>query len=508
MSQANTDTSSSSDEKNNEIFQDLTFRATKDQKEQGTGEDTQDGTYGDQMPIEIESLCMNCEENGITRLLMVRVPHFRELIVASFECEHCSSTNHEVQFGGAYADRGINIEFSVLERGDLDRQVVKSDYASLEIPELGFEIPANTQKGSLNTLEGILGRAIDGISDQQPVRKVVNPELYEKLEEVIVQLRKCMTFDYTEQEVEEGRKRGALFTVVIRDPSGNSNIESHQVPDPQIRTSHFTRSREQNKMLGLGLTAEDDQDVAEAMREKGIPSERVKSGTSTVDAEVNTSQLPEEDAARFQKHIDVSNADEIVTFTEPCYQCEVTGSLKMLPCRIPHFKEIILMAFTCDNCGYRSNEVKSGGPIAEKGRKITLRVESVEDLARDFLKADTASIEIPEIGLKIAEGSLGGRFTTVEGIIRTIVDQLENTNQFKFGDSSTNIDRQRFREFLDEMTHLADGNRPFTVIVDDPVSNSYIQNLWAPDPDPQLDVEDYERTWEQKEELGLNDMRA
>ena len=34
------------------------------------------------------------------------------------------------------------------------------------------------------------------------------------------------------------------------------------------------------------------------------------------------------------------------------------------------------------------------------------------------------------------------------------------------------------------------------------------QNLYAPDPDPNLTVERYTRTWEQDEELGLNDIKT
>ena len=34
------------------------------------------------------------------------------------------------------------------------------------------------------------------------------------------------------------------------------------------------------------------------------------------------------------------------------------------------------------------------------------------------------------------------------------------------------------------------------------------QSLCAPEPDPQLEVTHYERTWETNEELGLNDMNT
>lgn len=53
---------------------------------------------------------------------------------------------------------------------------------------------------------------------------------------------------------------------------------------------------------------------------------------------------------------------------------------------IPYFKEIILMAFTCDECGYKSNEIKCGGAISEKGKRISLKITMPEDLSRDVLK--------------------------------------------------------------------------------------------------------------------------
>ena len=44
------------------------------------------------------------------------------------------------------------------------------------------------------------------------------------------------------------------------------------------------------------------------------------------------------------------------------------------------------MSTICDFCGYKSNEVKTGGEVSEKGRKITLKVEDPDDLTRDILK--------------------------------------------------------------------------------------------------------------------------
>jgi zinc finger protein len=59
-----------------------------------------------------------------------------------------------------------------------------------------------------------------------------------------------------------------------------------------------------------------------------------------------------------------------------------------------------------------------------------------------------------------------------------------------------------------ELSQVKNAERPFTLILDDPLANSYVQNLYAPDPDPNMMIELYDRTWEQNEDLGLNDMKV
>lgn len=55
---------------------------------------------------------------------------------------------------------------------------------------------------------------------------------------------------------------------------------------------------------------------------------------------------------------------------------------------------------------------------------------------------------------------------------------------------------------------IKNAERPFTLILDDPLASSYLQNLYAPDPDPNMETMVYERSWEQNEELGLNDIKV
>ncbi|CAG8648783.1 24805_t:CDS:2, partial [Gigaspora rosea] len=159
------------------------------------------------------------------------------------------------------------------------------------------------------------------------------------------------------------------------------------------------------------------------------------------------------------------------------------------------------------SCGYKSNEVKAGGPIAPKGKKITLKMEEIEDLSRDILKSETCSLLIPEIELELRSGTLGGRFTTVEGLLRQVYEELQEKVPFVSGDGAQQERKASFEKFLTKLNKVITGETlPIHLVLDDPLSNSYLQNLNAPDPDPNMQIEIYERSWDQNEFLGLNDV--
>jgi len=65
---------------------------------------------------EIESLCVACEENGITRLLLTKIPFYKEVIISSFHCEHCGNENNEVQSASPVQDQGVDITAKVKGR--------------------------------------------------------------------------------------------------------------------------------------------------------------------------------------------------------------------------------------------------------------------------------------------------------------------------------------------------------------------------------------------------------
>ncbi|KAL9276329.1 hypothetical protein ACSQ67_026129 [Phaseolus vulgaris] len=156
----------------------------------------------------------------------------------------------------------------------------------------------------------------------------------------------------------------------------------------------------------------------------------------------------------------------VMTFPSTCGACAASCETRMFVTNIPYFQEVIVMASTCDACGYRNSELKPGGRIPEKGKIITLSVKNVNDLSRDVIKSDTASVKVPEVDLELASGTLGGIVTTVEG--------LERVHGFTFGDSLDENSRSKWIDFKARLNKLLSLEEPWTLILDDALANSFV----------------------------------
>ncbi|KAJ2156220.1 nucleolar zinc-finger protein [Coemansia sp. RSA 552] len=442
---------------------------------------------------EIESLCMQCHKDGTTRLLLTRIPHFKSVVLMAFECPHCGFKNNEIQSTEAIQEYGVRHELRCTTRADMNRQVVRNSTASISIPEAQFTAPPS--KGSLlTTVEGLVSRFIEDLAADQEQRREVAPEMYRAIEGVLERLRGALELD--DSEADEGR----AFTLVVDDPAGNSYVESLCAPEPdaKLATRQFKRTREQMVEMGLLNPDADDEQWSERERQLVGKTQRINM-REEVEAAKRTMQALRE----------ASEANEILTFPANCSSCGGPSDTRMQMVDIPHFQEVIIMSTTCDKCGFKSNEVKCGGAISARGKRITLRLEDSDDLSRDILKSETSSFKVPELDLDMVAGTLGGRFTTIEGLLRQVHEELGSRAPFLGGDSAVAERRERFGKFLARLEEAADGKHfPLTITVDDPMAHSYIQNIYAPDADPNMEHEEYDRTFEQNEDLGLNDMNV
>ena len=391
----------------------------------------------------------------------------------SFFCPHCNFKNSEIQSAGEIQQKGSRYELRLTTSADFARQVVKSDTCIVKFIELDIEVPAG--RGQLTNVEGLLSMILEDLELQQPARKEQIPEVWAKIEEIISKGRKMLAGE------------SFPFRVMLDDPAGNSWIEPDQ-KDGVGKWSkvEYARTAEQNEAVGLG-SGEEETEATAAMASQ--PS-----------------------LATFEDDAIVPN--EVYSFPATCPGCTKHCVTHMKMVEIPHFKQVVIMSTVCDQCGYRSNEVKTGGEVPEKGKIITLKVERASDLGRDILKSESCALECPELKLSVNPGTLGGRFTTVEGLLTQVRDDL---HQQIFdvgdevgigGDSLPSEAKENWKIFFDGIGEAIKGERKFTVILKDPLASSYVQNLCSPEDDPQIETHDYERTAEEEEDLGLSDMKT
>jgi len=404
---------------------------------------------------------------GMTRLLYFSIPHFREVLLSSFSCDHCGHQDKSVRPAGTIQEKGSKYTLRVDNEKDLQRQIVRNDTAVLRIVDLDVEMP--TGGSELTNIEGTLLRISTDLENGQASRKEHDPDTYKALQLVVERLQNMM------------HDRSMSFTISLDDPSGNSFIE----PSPEdsghkyIREDYL-RSPEQSAQLGL---------------------------SASNDLEINTITDAPSDS-------EIVN-DAVYTLHETCPACTKQCQVHVKTVDIPHFEEVMIFATNCDECGYRTSDVKTGGAVPDMGRTITLKVLTVQDLSRDLLKSETCALSCPELGLHVEPGTLGGRFTTVEGILVQFRDQLWGTvfdaegrggKGMAGGDSMDTGTRKDWEAFFQKLDSALKLERAFVMVLRDPMANSYVQSFGEEGLDPQIQIEDYEWTENEREDLGLNDM--
>ena len=393
----------------------------------------------------------------------------------SFACEHCGFENTEIQSAGEIQEHGSKTTFRLDNAEDLERQIVKSDTAIFRVEEIDLEMPPG--RGTLTNVEGIVSGIMTDLKAGQVVRQDTDPESFQKLQWIINFLEEALT--------------GSKFpiTISLDDPTGNSTIERHP-EDSKSRKKYlrteYERTKEHNAALGLG----------------GVEAE--------ITGQEKTADTLED--AGSMEGVDILEG-EVYSLLTSCPGCTKPASVNMQMVNVPYFKQCIISAITCEACGYRTNDVKTGGEVPDKGKRLTLHVKSTEDLSRDILKSESCSMSIPECECELVAGCLGGRFTTVEGLLKQVYEELsshvfDTEDDAEIGDGVRSEKASPWKEFFARLDRAIKAEFPFQVILSDPLANSYIQTFNAPESDPQLTIEEYERSAEDNEELGLDDMRT
>lgn len=405
---------------------------------------------------------------GMTRILPIKIPFFKEILLESFSCDHCGFKNNTVKSAGAIQEKASKYTFRIEGAEDFQRQIVRSDNGTFKVEDLDLEMPPGP--GQFTTLESMFHKIMTDLSYDQPTRKENQPDIHAALEVIILKLKAML------------EHKSFPIVVTLDDITGNSFIApSASDKDSKYVRHDYLRSHSQN--VQLGLIIDDDDGAAPAERD-------------------------------VMQDVDIVD-DEVYEIPAECPACSKPCTVNVKKVKIPYFKDVVVMATVCTHCGYKTNDIKTGGEIPDKGKKITLRIENEVDLSRDILKSETCALHSSDLGLEVQSGTLGGRFTTVEGLLTQVRDQLHGqifdvgTADLAAGDSMSSETRTRWQDFFGKLDRAIKAEIHFSITLVDPLANSFVQKNTDGDmPDPQITIEEYHRTEEEMEELGLNDMKV
>ena len=136
--------------------------------------------------------------------------------------------------------------------------------------------------------------------------------------------------------------------------------------------------------------------------------------------------------------------------------------------RIPYFGKVVISSSVCEICGYKLNDVFS--VETKEPLEYKLFVESEEDLMARVVKSSSATVIIPELGLKIEPGPLSqGYVSNVEGVLRRIEDVFRGQLAVLEGKK-----KEKMKNLLGKLEKMIEGKKKFILIIKDPLGNSAI----------------------------------
>ena len=152
----------------------------------------------------------------------------------------------------------------------------------------------------------------------------------------------------------------------------------------------------------------------------------------------------------------------------PCPYCNTEIEYLYTTENIPYFSDILIISAVCGSCGYRyvdTRLLREGEPV-----RYVYHVTTQDDLAVRVVRSMSATIEIPELGVRIDPGpACQGFVSNVEGVLVRIGQAVKSATIE--GDGG---ERENARVLLEKITCVKCGEFPVTLILEDPSGNSAI----------------------------------
>ena len=167
----------------------------------------------------------------------------------------------------------------------------------------------------------------------------------------------------------------------------------------------------------------------------------------------------------------------------PCPICNTEIEYIYQTENIPYFSDILIISAICSSCGYKyvdTQLLKANEPV-----RYVVAVDTEEDLGIRIVRSMSASLEIPELGVRIDPGpACQGFVSNIEGVLDRIRKIVEGA--LLWGGVE---ERENAQVLLEKIEGVKCGEIPITLILEDRCGNSAIiadkaqKSGYTPEPD-------------------------
>jgi zinc finger protein len=156
--------------------------------------------------------------------------------------------------------------------------------------------------------------------------------------------------------------------------------------------------------------------------------------------------------------------------TTDCPVCRGKNTLEMTSKteNIPYFGEIMESTILCKECGYRHSDticLEEKEPV-----RYTLEINK-NNLNARIVKSQTATLSIPELGLKVEPGPKSqGYVSNVEGVLIRFESAVATAMEW----AEDNKIKGNALRILEKIENVKYGNEVATLVIEDPFGHSII----------------------------------
>src|SRR3990167_3312712 len=135
---------------------------------------------------------------------------------------------------------------------------------------------------------------------------------------------------------------------------------------------------------------------------------------------------------------------------------------------IPHFGKCYLLTMKCEKCNYHKTDVEAAEQ--RKPIKVTIKVDSEEDMNIRVIKSGEATVKIPHI-ITIEPGPASeGYVTNIEGLLERVKAMIQSSAEGEDDPAA----KKKAKNILKKLGKVLVGREKLKIIIEDETGHSAI----------------------------------